>query len=86
MTRYAWLGLVVTAGLCGCTPTNFVAPPAPATKPAEPPRAAVRPPVTANQINTTNAQEKAQAMREEMDRDMERAIEAADSKPEKEKK
>lgn len=83
MTRYAWMGLVVAGSLSGCFPANFVAPPAPATKSADPPRAAISPPVTANQINGTNAQQKAKALREEMDVDMERAIDATETKPEK---
>jgi hypothetical protein len=85
MTRNAWMGVaVLVAGLSGCFPNNFVAPDGDkSAKPVEPPRPVVRPPVTAGQINGVNAQEKAQALREELDRDMERALEANDPKPEK---
>ncbi len=85
MTRSAWLGVaVLAAGLSGCLPNDFVAPAGDkAAKPADPPRPVQRPPVTAGQINGANAQEKAQALRDEMDRDMERALEANDPKEKK---
>ncbi|HEX4590301.1 MAG TPA: hypothetical protein VH120_10260 [Gemmataceae bacterium] len=85
MTRYAGLAAVLAATLSGCLPEHFVAPSADksAAKPLEPGRPIVRPPVTAGQINATNAQEKAQALRGELDREMEQAIEANDAKPEK---
>jgi hypothetical protein len=79
--------MVFVAALGGCSPTNFVVPPGvgdkTGAKPVEPPRQSIRPPVTAGQITGGNAQEKAQALRDEIDRDMERAIDARDVKPEK---
>ena len=85
MTRSAWMGFAIVAGLSGCLPMNFVAPSADkaAAKPVEPPRHVIRPPVTAGQINGNNAQEKATALRDELDRDLERAIDAADAKDKK---
>jgi hypothetical protein len=82
MKQTAWIGLLVTAGLSGCLPNDFVAPSAPekVVKPAEPTHTAIRPPVTAGQINGANAQEKAAALRDELDRDLERALNAADKK------
>ena len=59
---------------------NFVAPDKTAAKPVEPARPVVRAPVVAGQINGANAQEKAQALRDELDRDMERAVEASEPK------
>ena len=83
MTRISWTGLLLAGALSGCMPNNFITPDKTAAKPVEPARPVNRPPVVAAQINPTNAQEKAQALREELDRDMERAIEANDAKPEK---
>jgi hypothetical protein len=79
------LGLFVAGALSGCTPTNFIAPPADKTaaKPVEPIARSPRPPVTAAQINSDNAHEKEKELRDELDRDWERAIEANDVKPEK---
>ena len=75
MTRIARMGFVIAAGLSGCLGTNFMAPGGDkGAKPVESSRPIVRPPVTAGQINGTNAQEKAQALRDELDRDLERAI------------
>jgi hypothetical protein len=84
MTRFAWIGVLLAgAASGGCLSSNFVAPDKTAAKPIEATRPTVRPPVVAAQINGANAQEKAQALREELDRDMERAIETGDPKSEK---
>lgn len=81
MTRFAWMGLVVAAGLSGCLGTNFMAPGGDkSARPVESTRSTVRPPVTAGQINGANAQEKAQALRDELDRDLERAMDTNDGK------
>jgi hypothetical protein len=78
------MGLFV-AGLSGCLPNDFVAPTGQdkVAKPVEPMRRPLAPPVTAGQINGANAQEKAAVLRDELDRDMERALNAADAKSEK---
>lgn len=84
MTRFTWLGALMLAGaLCGCLPNNFIAPDKTAAKPVEPQRPVNSPPVAAAQINPANAQEKAKALRDELDRDMEQSIEANDPKSEK---
>jgi hypothetical protein len=86
MTRNAWMGAaVLVAGLGGCLPNNFIVPSGDKAdaKAVEPPRSVMAPPVTAGQINGVNAQEKAQALRQELDRDMERALEASDPKEKK---
>jgi hypothetical protein len=84
MTRFTWLGVwLLLGGLSGCLPNNFIAPDKTAAKPVEPQRPVTPPPVVAAQINQANAQEKAKALREELDRDMEQGIEANDPKPEK---
>jgi hypothetical protein len=82
MKHLAWTGLLLTAGLSGCLPNNFVVPTGDKTeaKPVEPVRHSIRPPVTAGQINGANAQEKAQALRDELDRDLERALESTEAK------
>jgi hypothetical protein len=78
MNRSAWTTLGLAGLLCGCVPNNFVAPSADklASKPLEPPPAGSRAPVTATQISADNAQEKAKALRAEMDRDLEQTLEA----------
>ena len=85
MNRYAWMSLLVAGALSGCTPTDFIAPPADKTaaKPVETISRTPRPPVTAAQINSDNAREQGNALRDELNRDWESAIEANDVKPEK---
>jgi len=86
MTRTTLFGLVAAAALGGCVPANLLTPsagPEKEARPVEPPRPTLKPPVTAGQITPTNAHEKADALRDEMDRDYERALDAADAKPEK---
>jgi hypothetical protein len=85
MNRFAVMGLLLVAGLSGCLPNDFIAPDKDKTaaKPIDPQRPINRPPVAAGQINAENARDKAQALREELDRDMEQAIAANDVKPEK---
>jgi hypothetical protein len=84
MKRIGWTAVLLAGTLSsGCLTNGFVTPDKPAAKPVEPARPAERPPVVAAQINGANAQEKAQSLREELDRDMERAIEAGNPKPEK---
>jgi hypothetical protein len=82
MSRFAWIVVGLAGAVCGCVPNNFVAPNADksAAKPLEPQQGAVHAPVTAAQINADNAREKAKALRDEMDRDLERAIDANDPK------
>jgi hypothetical protein len=86
MTRYAWISVWFAGVLSGCLPTDFVTPPEPknlGAKPMDPAAQIARPPVTAAQIDARNAQEKAQILRQELDRDLEQAIEANDAKPDK---
>lgn len=85
MKRTAWIGLLVAAGLSGCFPADYLAPGGQekVAKPVEPVRHPLAPPVTAGQINGGNAQEKATALRDELDRDMERALNATEPKPDK---
>jgi len=90
MTRTLWLSLLVAGAAGGCVPNNFVLPNSPAAadkaaKAPEPPRPAYRRPVVADQVNGVNAQEKAQALREELDRDLQRAVDADDAKDGKKK-
>jgi hypothetical protein len=89
MNRNLWLGLLVAGALSGgCIPTNFVLPTgAPAAdkdksvaKPGDPPKLVYRPPITADQVNAANAKEKAQALREELEWDLQRPTEAGDAK------
>jgi hypothetical protein len=84
-----WMVLLVASALGGgCVPNNFVTPASPSAtaekavaKPTEAPtRSAYQPPVTAGQINGTNAREKAQALRDEIDADMIATIEARSKK------
>lgn len=78
--------LVLTAALAAfpiaCTPTmnNFLARGADADKPAKPAeaRTTYRAPVLANQISADNAKDKAQALNEELDRDLQSALESRD--------
>jgi hypothetical protein len=88
MIRTAWTGVLLAAAMSGCLPNNFVAPSGPADKSAKTvePRPALAPPVTAGQITGVNAKEKADALRDEMDRDMERAIDGKSDSPKPDKK
>ena len=65
---WCWLLLLVSAGSgCVSLPVAWRAEkPAPAPTPAAP---SAPPPVTADQVNETNAHEKSQALREELDRE-----------------
>jgi hypothetical protein len=85
MNRFAGLAVILAGALTGCTPTDFIAPTPEkaAVKPPEPTRPIVRPPITAGQINAENAQEKAKALRQELDRDMEQSTEVSETKVEK---
>jgi hypothetical protein len=89
MKRIAWMGLLAAGALSGgCVPKNYIlptAPPVEAEKPAakaEASRPAFRPPVTAGQITSANAQEKAQALRDEINQDMTSVSEAGGAKKE----
>lgn len=80
MKRFA-LTAALTAAAIGCTPTmNFLRPTSEADKSAKPAeaRAPYRAPVVANQVSPDNAKDKAQALNEELDRDLQHAIEARD--------
>jgi hypothetical protein len=81
MKRVA-IALLFAGAVAGCTPGSFLVPQADtsAAKSLEPARMPVAAPVTASQITAANAQEKAQAMRRELDRDMEQAIETNEGK------
>ncbi len=84
MTRFAWMGVLLAGGLSsGCLSNNFVAPDKNAAKTVDPARLTEPPPVVAAQITADNAQQQAQALRAELDRDMERAIDAGNPPPEK---
>jgi hypothetical protein len=84
MKPIVWMGVLLAGALSGgCLPTSFVAPDKTASGPVEPARPTVRPPVLAGQIDSTNAREKAQALREELDRDMPHAGDAGDPKSSK---
>ena len=81
------IALVLAGLLGGCMPTNFVVPNAAEKKPAaadklsgaEGPRKPIAP-VTAAQITPTNAHEKAQDLRGEMENDLLNHIEGQDKK------
>ena len=84
MTRIAWMGVLLTGALsAGCLPNNFVAPDKSA-KPAEPAR-----PIDARRwlrlrLLATTGRRRSATLREELDRDMNRAPDAADdTKPDK---
>jgi len=84
MNRIILMSLCVVAGLSGCSATDFVIPGTSqdknGPKPTETARPSIRPPVTAGQINPGNAKDKAQALRDELERDQEHALDAADGK------
>lgn len=84
MKRITLMSLCLMAGLSGCSVTDFVIPGTNqdknSPKPAETARPSIRPPVTAGQINPSNAKDKAQALRDELERDQEHALDAADGK------
>jgi hypothetical protein len=74
-----WIALLAAGALGGCVPADFVVPRPSATTPPEassPKTAAARPtytpPVTAGEITTNNARDKAQALRAEIDTDLNR--------------
>jgi hypothetical protein len=70
----------LSVGLMGCDTTKgFFAPSAPekVAKSADS-RSPMRAPVVADQVNTENAKDKAKALSDEMDRDLQSAIEARD--------
>lgn len=71
------LAVACTASL-GCT---MLSPPSGEEKivRSEDVRPSFRPPVVAGQLNPANAQEKAKALNEELDRELQAAIEARDS-------
>jgi hypothetical protein len=84
MKRIAWIGVLVAGGLSGgCLSNGFVVPDKAAGKPVEPVRPVERPPVVAAQINGDNAQQSAQALNDEMERDMKRALATDDPSPPK---
>jgi hypothetical protein len=76
MKRVIWFS-IACAGSLGC---NMLSPPASEEKVVKTvdSRPAFRPPVVAGQLTPTNALEKAQALNEELDRDLQAAIEARD--------
>jgi hypothetical protein len=82
----AWIGLLVAGTVSGgCLPNNFLLPTSadkdkPEVMSSDGGRFVYRQPVTAGQVNGNNAQEKVQALRDELDQDMQRTIEASDAK------
>jgi hypothetical protein len=72
-----WIALLAAGALGGCVPADFVVPRPSATTPSEgssPKSATARqtyaPPVTAGEITTNNARDKAQSLRAEIDADL----------------
>ena len=80
MTRFAWAGVLLAGAASGCLTNQFAKPELKnvGAGPVEP--RPVAPPVTANQITGENAQEKAKALRDELDGDMQQAMDATDAK------
>ncbi len=88
--RTRWMALALAGGLSGgCVPTNFVVPTTAAAgaaaeksaaKPSDGAKLVYRPPVTAGQVTGANARDKAQELRDELDRDLQAHIEANDAK------
>jgi hypothetical protein len=70
----------LSVGLAGCDTTKGFLAPSAAEKAAKPieSRPAFRPPVVADQVNTENAKDKAKALNDELDRDLQSAIDARD--------
>jgi len=70
---------IVGFALVGCdTTSNFLTPPSDrAAKPAES-RGSYRAPIVADQVTPDNAKDKAKALNDELDRDLQAAIEARD--------
>jgi hypothetical protein len=68
----------LSLGIVGCDTTKgFLTPSTTAAKSAES-RPAFRAPVIADQVTADNAKDKAQALNDELDRDLQSAIEARD--------
>jgi hypothetical protein len=68
-----WCAPLLAAGLAGCTPEMMNLTPNPPDKPAaEAPAAPAKPrtPITAAEVSDANAKEKAQALREEMEAEL----------------
>lgn len=76
MKRYSLLVLLCTSGL-GCTLMNPPDSEDNTVKTADV-RPAFKPPVVAGQLNATNAQDKAKALNDELDRELQAAIETRD--------
>ena len=82
-----WMALLAAGAIGGCVPADFVVPRPSATTPTEAPnpkaavaRPAYAPPVTAGEITTNNARDKAQALQAEIDADLNRTNDAKGSK------
>lgn len=75
------LAAALSVAAVGCTPTmNFLSPTPEVVRSAKPAeaRSTFRAPVLANQVNPDNAKDKAQALNDELDRDLQNAIESRD--------
>jgi hypothetical protein len=71
----------ISAAACGCSaPWSFLAPESPTDKTARSleVRPAIKPPVVVDQVSGENAKDKAKALNDEIDRDLQAAIEARD--------
>jgi hypothetical protein len=73
--------LLVLSAMCvalvGCDTTKGFMSPQPTEKPVKP-SGSYRAPIVADQVNPENAKDKAKALNDEMDRDLQAAIEARD--------